>query len=180
MNVKKCDFPADSKIAEASIAADFQDAYSVVTDRHELDPLQIYLLMVNNTPFWINSLLTIRNKAVRLLGLRDVGRLGAVDNIRQDGKNDLTGVKLDIFTIASFSEKEMILKLNDKHLNILMSILLRRQHDKTEVIVSTAVNYNNMLGSIYMMVIAPFHRRVIMRLMSIIQGKVYKKKGSFF
>jgi hypothetical protein len=166
MKVKKCDFPNDSKIVNESIAAHFKDSYSVITVKNELDPLQIYLLMVNNTPVWINSLLSIRNKIVKLLGLKDVGQLGGVDYINHSDFDELTDAKLDLFTIESFSENEMILTLNDKHLNIKMAILKRKHTNKIEVIVSTIVNFNNKLGKIYMFIISPFHRLVIMRLMN--------------
>ena len=171
MKVKKCDFPDDSKIVNESIAAHFNDSYSVITVNNELDPLHIYLLMVNNTPVWINSLLSIRNKIVKLLGLKDVGQLGEVDYINHSDADELTDAKLDIFTIESFSENEMILTLNDRHLNIKMSILKRKHTDETEVIVSTIVNFNNKLGKVYMFIISPFHRLVMMRLMNNILNK---------
>lgn len=98
MKVKKCIFPEDSKIINESIAAHFIDSYSVITIKNELDPLQIYLLMVNNTPIWINSLLSIRNKIVKFLGLKDVGLLGEVDYINHLDTDELTDAKLDIFT----------------------------------------------------------------------------------
>jgi len=178
MKVKKCDFPDDSKIVNESITADFNDSYSVITVNNELDPLQIYLLMVNNTPVWINSLLSIRNKIIKLLGLKDVGQLGGVDYINHSDADELTGAKLDIFTIESFSENEMILILNDRHLNIKMSILKRKYADKTEVIVSTIVNFNNKLGSVYMFIISPFHRLVMMRLMNNVLNKNTNQKST--
>ena len=171
MKVKKCDFPKDSKIVNESIAAHFNDSYSVTTVKNELDPLHIYLLMVNNTPVWINSLLLIRNKIVKLLGLKDVGPLGEVDYINHSNAAELTGSKLDIFTIESFNENEMILTLNDRHLNIKMSVLKLKHTDETEVIVSTIVNFNNKLGNVYMFIISPFHRMVMMRLMNNILNK---------
>ncbi|MBA3537162.1 MAG: DUF2867 domain-containing protein [Tatlockia sp.] len=82
-----------------------------------------------------------------------------------------TDAKLDIFTIKSFSENEMILTLNDRYLNIKMSILKRKHTDETEVIVSTVVNFNNKLGKVYMFIISPFHRLVMMRLMNNILNK---------
>ncbi len=171
MKVKKCDFPYDSKSVKESIAADFNDSYSVTTVKNELDHLHIYMLMVNNTPVWINSLLFIRNKIVKLLGLKDVGQLGKVDYINHLGADKLTIAKLDIFTIESFDENEMILILNDRHLNIKMSILKRKHTDETEVIVSTIVNFNNKLGNVYMFIISPFHRLVMMRLINNILNK---------
>lgn len=176
MKVKKCDFPEDSKIVNESIGADFNDSYSVNTDKNELNPLHIYLLMVNNTPFWINSLLLIRNKIVKLLGLKDVGQLGEVDYINHTNTGELTDAKLDIFSIESFCENEMVLKLNDKHLNIKMSILKRKHNDETEVIVSTLVNFNNKLGNVYMFIISPFHRLVMRRLMkNMLKKNIFEK-----
>ncbi len=62
----------------------------------------------------------------------------------------------------------MTLILNDKHLDIKMSILNRYDNNsqKNTVIISTLVYFNNFLGRFYMLIITPFHKIVVKRLLS--------------
>ena len=116
MKINICAFPKKSIIAEEAITADFSDSYSTSIAETQMDPLEIYLLMVNKTPIWINRLLTLRNKIVKQLGLKDVGNLGSISHFNSVKKQNLIGTRLDIFTIESFSQDEMILIQKDKHL----------------------------------------------------------------
>ncbi|MEO8400570.1 MAG: DUF2867 domain-containing protein [Gammaproteobacteria bacterium] len=165
MNIHECIFPDRSLIANEIISADFHDSFRLLSLEGNLDPLDIYLIMVNNTPSWINRLLSLRNKLVHLLGLNDVGNLGAINGLDFVDRENLIGEKLDIFIIESFSKNEMILTQKDKHLDIKISILKHENSLKTDLIVSTVVNFHNKLGKIYMTLIAPFHKVVVKRLM---------------
>lgn len=177
MEARACDFPNESKIANEVILADFNDSYKISSVEYHMSPLEIYLLMVNNTPIWINFLLSLRNKIVRLLGLNDVGNLGGIDHLAYVKSEDLVGAKLDFFVIESLDQNEMILILKDKHLDIKISIFKYENVSSTDVIVSTIVNFHNYVGKIYMFIIAPFHRMVVKRLMkNIIFNKAKPKK----
>jgi len=172
MSILECSFPNESLISNELKSADFHDSYQLLSLENDLDPLDIYLLMVSNTPQWINTLLSLRNKVVNVFGLIDVGRLGEINYAQLTNKNNLIGQKLDLFEIENFNKNEMVLILNDKHLDIKISILKKVNSSKFDVIVSTIVHFHNGFGKIYMALISPFHKIVVKRLMKNIKAVV--------
>lgn len=150
MKIIKSLFPTQSLILNKSYSSDYYDSFMTESSNNNLSPLEIYILMVNDIPNWINGLLTLRNKTVQLLGLKDVGRLGGMslnDNFKNQKK---VGDKLDIFHIELMTKNEMILSLNDKHLDIKLSILKAEDIGKVNIFVSTVVDYHNIFGHLYM------------------------------
>lgn len=166
MKIQECIFPKESQLVIEAASAGFTDSFVVSPVVRELDLLEIYRLMVNNTPAWINTLLTLRNKIVKILGLTDVGNLGGIEKINHADIKNIIGKKLDIFTIEYLSKDEMILIQNDKHLNIKLSILKGEDdNSQSTITVSTIVNFNNFFGRTYMFIIKPFHKMVVKRLL---------------
>ena len=165
--VKGCEFPKQSKLANEALNANFHDSYQVYNVPDNIDVLDVYFLMVNNTPKWINNLLSLRNKTMLFVGVKDVGNLGGLNQIKYADRTNVVGAKLDIFVIDSFSKDEMILILNDKHLDIKMSILRIKESIPNEncIAVSTLVVFNNLIGRFYMGLIRPFHEIIVKRLM---------------
>lgn len=163
---KACDFPIHSLIIGESRSANFKDSFTISSDNIGLDVLEIYLRMVSNTPKWINALLSLRNNFVRFFGLQHVGNLVGKSPLESISRDKLIGAKLDFFTIETLNNNEMILLLKDKHLDIKLSILKGGDIKKNKIFVSTVVNYNNLLGNVYMFFIAPFHKIVVKRLMN--------------
>jgi hypothetical protein len=164
-------FPSESCIAKEIAIADFHDSYRLLTSvKKKVNPLEVYCLMVKKVPGWINFLLSLRNIIARLLGLKDVGNLGRINQFLIRNNKSLEGCELDFFTIAICSQNEMILILNDKHLDIKISILINEQFEEEEVIFSTLVKFNNFYGKVYMFIIAPFHKIIVKRLMRNIES----------
>lgn len=166
IKAKACDFPIHSLIFDESRSANFKDSFAISTDHTELDVLEIYLRMVSNTPKWINALLSLRNNLVRFFGLKHVGNLVGKSPLDLINRDKLLGAKLDFFTIETLNNDEMILILKDNHLDIKLSVMKAGDIIKNQIFVSTVVNYNNLLGNIYMFFITPFHKIVVKRLMN--------------
>jgi Protein of unknown function (DUF2867) len=62
-------------VARAALAsADFFDAFEVLLTDGRLSPTEIFLRSVGATPPWVTALMSIRNRVVRLFGLKDVGQ----------------------------------------------------------------------------------------------------------
>lgn len=162
--VKACNFPIESIISKEAKSANFQDSFFVTTNNVDLDVLEIYLQMTSNTPKWINLLLSLRNNIVQFLGLKNVGNLTGKNSLEFISRDKIAGTKIDFFTIETLNNNEMILVLNDKHLDIKLSIL-KSKVSKNQIFVSTLVNFNNLLGKIYMVFVTPFHKIVVKRLM---------------
>lgn len=159
-------FPVESYIAKEVAVADFHDSYKLLSSgKKKINPLEVYFLMVKRVPKWINFLLSLRNKIARLLGLKDVGNLGKTKKFLGQGGKNLVGHKLDFFIIATYSQNEMILILNDKHLDIKVSIFINESFEEKTIIFSTLVKFNNFCGKAYMFIITPFHKVIVKRLM---------------
>ena len=77
--VDKIDIPKGSEISKTLADAYYFDTYQFTTEQKERSPLQIWLDHSSKTPAWINFLMTMRNKIVSVLGLKNLGHLRASD-----------------------------------------------------------------------------------------------------
>lgn len=135
--------------------ADYWDAYEVEVDPPPATALDGYLAFARGTPTWIDSLMTLRNRIVRLLGLKDVGQLAGVPHTgeRKRGPGDRVG----IFTIRSLRDEEAVLEIIDSHLDVVVSVMLEGQR----LTLTTMVFEHNWIGRLYMLPVAPMHRIVV-------------------
>lgn len=158
--VTAIDVPPSSRIHRELQGADFFDAYEAAIVHDGRSALEIYLRVVARTPSWINALMTIRNRVASILGLKNLGHLGALDQTKLPSAYRV-GDHVGIFSLLSVSEEEVILGDFDKHLNVRVSIckLVRDGHEA--VAATTVVHVNNLLGRIYMLFVVPFHRRIV-------------------
>jgi len=117
---------------------DFLDCYKCPTFLPVDDAAQRAMAF----PSWAKGLLRLRNIIVAPLGL----------------KNDVPeGEKIGPFPIDQRNENEVILGLDDSHLNFRISILTTG----TEAYCATWVHRNNWLGRIYLAAIMPFHVLIV-------------------
>jgi hypothetical protein len=93
-------------------------------------------------PKWANMLMKIRHHIVRPFGLK-------------------TGKEIDakIFPVIYQTEDEIVMGIDDKHLNFRVSILIDKT--KTYIYTTTIVQYNNTLGKVYFFFIKPFHKLIV-------------------
>ena len=71
--------PVGTEISRHLVGADFKDCYALAIASDAPFALAIFLSMVAKTPAWVNHLMAIRNRAVALVGLKDLGHLGAIN-----------------------------------------------------------------------------------------------------
>ena len=141
--------------------ADFFDAYEVA-DRHPArSALQSWLDVRARTPAWTRALMFVRNKAVRLVGLKDLGQLDD-GHPPASGRSlrDARSYRVGIFRIRHLSDTEVVMGQDDKHLDVQVSICKQPAAPGTapRVVLSTVVHIHNTLGHAYMAVITPIHR----------------------
>jgi hypothetical protein len=127
--------PRDSSLWSYHLPGDFLDCYSVPST---LSPREAATRGVS-LPGWARSLLELRNVLVRPFGLKT----GAVDRARTVG----------IFPVCKESADEMILGLDDRHLDFRLALF--RQGGR--VYMSTWVRPHNLAGRIYLRLVMPFH-----------------------
>jgi hypothetical protein len=152
--------PLNSEIAQHLTGAYFADAYEVSIKRPTMTALEIYLSAAATTPAWIEQLMTLRNRIVGVLGLKNLGNLGAIDRTKPASAYRV-GDRVGIFVIHSLSDQEAIFADSDKHLNVRVSVRKTGGDDHPSVVISTVVHVHNMLGRVYLFFVVPAHRRIV-------------------
>jgi hypothetical protein len=151
--------PADSKVLPLQARADFWDAYNVAVRPPERSAMQWYLDFAGRTPRWIDFLMRVRNRAVRLVGLNDVGQLAQVPPVSSAASLG-PGQRVGIYTIRSVSHEEVVFEILDKHLDVVMSVY-RGPAEKMQITVTTLVFNHNWLGRLYMIPVTPMHKIIV-------------------
>jgi len=158
-NISKIEVPSISKISDQLSSVYFFDSYKTPITNSERSALEIYLGLVSQTPTWVNCLMTIRNKLVTTIDLKNLGHLDDTDPVKT-GNDYRVGDRVGIFSILSLSDREVILEDNDKHLNAKVSVCKLGEDVKIAVAISTVVDIKNTFGRIYMLFVTPIHKLI--------------------
>jgi hypothetical protein len=96
---------------------------------------------------------------VKRLGLRDVGAF------RKAGPNPpgtvAVGDPLGIFRVLAADEAELVLGVDDSHLDVRISVLKRGDARRASYVIGSVVTIHNRLGRLYMLPVAPIHRLIV-------------------
>jgi len=150
--------PSAGNVLRAQLpGAGFVHACQARTRRNGRSALQAYRDMAATIPGWFDGLMALRNRGMRLLGMKDLGSLRAV----QDTAAPRPGQRLGIFTLQSLDEDAIVLEDNDRHLRV--QLALQWQGDVLEV--ATVVHTHNAFGRVYMLPVAPVHRLIVPHLL---------------
>jgi hypothetical protein len=160
--VTKAAFPAATGLGGFRDGADFWDSYAAPLTDLALSPTEIFLRALRATPRWVGRAMSIRNRIVRRLGLKDVGSMSAMDD--KPAAAYQTGDRLGIFTVLGVSETELLLGIDDSHLDVRVSIL-RPDEGPRRYVVSTVVRVHNALGRLYMVPVGRVHPFVVRAMM---------------
>jgi hypothetical protein len=170
--VKGIDVPPVSRIARELAGADFFDCHEILLAHDGRPALEIYLEVIARTPSWVNFLMASRNRIASLLGLKDVGHLGGLDNAKPASAY-LVGDRVGIFSLLFVTDDEAILGEFDMHLDVKVSICRLRREGRESVAVTTVVHIHNFLGRTYMLLVLPFHRFIV----PVVLGRVVEVGG---
>ena len=106
--------------------------------------------------------MALRNLIVRQLGLKDVGPMTVVtDKPAQDYR---IGDRLGIFSVFGNTANELLLGIDDRHLDVRVSVL-KQGGELASYTVSTVVKVHNWLGRAYMLPVGRIHPLVVKALM---------------
>ena len=161
--VTRIGFPRESRLQARLPAATYLDAFEAELEDNTLTPVQIAARALAATPSWVEGLLGLRDRLVAPLGIKTVGRLGAV-RPRSAGP-PAVGDRLSIFRVESLDDREVVLGIDDSHLDVRISFLKRPGSLKTTYVVGSLVQTHNLLGRVYMLPVAPFHRMLVAMMM---------------
>ncbi|MDR3140363.1 MAG: DUF2867 domain-containing protein [Tannerellaceae bacterium] len=145
--------PENSMILTGFGTVDYCDSYRIkksVGENIEEITNRIFKL-----PKWVNRLLKTRDLLVKPFGLKTT-------KDTESGK---------LFPIIAQNENEIIMGINDRHLNFRVSILTN--NEKSSICLTTIVHYNNVWGKVYFSFIKPFHKIIVHAMMRRLGKMIY-------
>jgi hypothetical protein len=171
-HVFPCPVPSQSAIHAHLAGAYFHDCHAVAVPDGDQSALSYFLTALANTPSWVNSLMSLRNKLAQLAGLKNLGGFEEFNFSKPDSAYR-PGDRVGIFTLISNSPGEALLGDSDKHLDVILSVCKQRPHADGEasVAVTTVVHVHNLLGRLYMLPVTPLHKLIAPAVLSRAVGK---------
>lgn len=151
--------PLNSLVAELVPGSYFHDAWSVRAAEPDLSALGQFLRAARATPAWVAACMSVRNRIVSLVGLKNLGALGALHADKRESDYQ-PGDRVGIFTLFRNTQTEVLLGDRDKHLDVTVSIHTAPAVLPGEriVTVTTVVSVHNLMGRAYMVPVIPMHR----------------------
>jgi hypothetical protein len=150
--------PAESAITRAYSRVNLADAYAVALPAGTVaDPEVLARFLFSQQPPWVAGLMALRDGLVSLFGLKTGKALAALGEREQASR-------VGIFKIYSRSPTEIVLGEDDNHLDFRLSVLCPAASApgaERRLVLSTVVHCHNRLGRAYILLIAPFHRRIV-------------------
>jgi Protein of unknown function (DUF2867) len=160
--VREVSIPSASSIHRALKQVHFSDAYEAQLNQPTIDAQGANAAVFSPTPGWILFLLRLRGVFANIAGLKhpQITEVGAVE-AGAGRRPYAVGDRVGLFPVQSITAKEIILGIDDKHLNFRVSVLRSVKNSLEYVTISTVVELNNSLGRSYLFAIKPFHRLIV-------------------
>ena len=138
--------------------ADWADAFQVATSRRFANARAAGEAAFGAFPFWVNALMALRNMIVTPLGLKT----GEHDRPPQ--------ARIGFFPLLSESETQVIVGMNDRHLDFRCVIDLAETGGGQAITIATVIDRHNLLGRAYLMTVMPFHRMIVRAALARVAG----------
>ena len=161
--VRKVAFPPESRLHRDLSAAYFDDAWETALSDPGLAPVDIAERGLRSTPPWVEAMLRLRNVLAKPFGVHAVAALGA--RTVRPARNWRSGDRFSIFRIVSVDDTELVMGIDDVHLDVRISFLVRRAGQASSYVVSSWVKAHNWVGRVYMWPVAPFHALIVIAMM---------------
>ncbi len=148
--------PRESRISAVYTRPNLADAYAIDLPLGTArDPELLARFIFAHQPRWVAALMDVRDSVVSVLGLKTGRSLrSASEQLNRIG----------IFKVYETHRFEVLMGENDKHLDFRASVLYREAQGsqcEASLVLSTVVHCHNLLGRVYLTLIAPFHRLVV-------------------
>lgn len=145
--------PRESSVADWYKGANFTDSYEVAFPPASTVDMRVIAQSVFGKPtLWFRALLFIRDMVMARFNVK------TSSDLRHSGNED----KINFFSVLASHPDEIVLGANDGHLDFRLSLLVQRTvNGPSRLSATTVVHCHNRLGRIYITVIAPFHRMVV-------------------
>jgi hypothetical protein len=147
--------PGGSLLMPLYADADLLDAYAIRLPSEASDDIDILARVAfERHGWWIRALTFVRDVVMATVGVKSTRTVGRDAAAR--------GPVIGYFPLLSKSATELIVGVDDRHLDFRVSIQLRAEAPNgRELLACTVVHCHNRLGRIYLATIAPFHRLIV-------------------
>ena len=147
--------PPGSRATTFYRSPNLADAYAVrLPDAATHDPERLARFMFATQAPWVERLMWLRDRIVGVFGIKTSTQL-------QTARAAGAVPHLLFFRIYEQDAQEILLGEDDRHLDFRASVRVEPAGDATQVIFTTVVQCHNLLGRVYLLAIAPFHRMVV-------------------
>ena len=140
--------PAQAEQSAGLPRIDFADCYHGHTPRAGITAMEVARAAFDKPPGWVDGLMAVRDGVVGRLGLKTSGN--AAESAR--------GAKAGFFPVISEMPNEVVLGLDDKHLDFRIWVSVQGMDGGTDVRMSTLVRLHGWPGRIYLATVMPFHK----------------------
>jgi hypothetical protein len=162
LKIQKVDPPKGTLIDGCFARVDYADAYQAIIPAELFVDVDSFARSIfRSTPWWVKALMAARNCVVSVIGLK------TSDFTDAENENiDLqTGSSIRGFHVFDRTESEILLGLDDSHLDFRLSLLLEAQGEERRVVVATIVRFNNWVGRAYFIPVKPGHKIIVKALL---------------
>jgi hypothetical protein len=145
----------NSVLAPLYSGADLMDAFAIDLPAEASNDIEVLARAALERPAgWIRALTQLRDLMVATVGVKSTREIGFDAASR--------GPVIGYFPVVSKSSYELVVGVDDRHLDFRASLQLRtKASGGRELVAGTVVHCHNTLGRIYLATIAPFHRTIV-------------------
>ncbi len=164
--------PNNSVLYEGSKNSSYKDSVRISTSRNDVQSWELIAAFFHSAPRWMIYMLNIRNRVVKCFGLKT----GMVDE-QSISPPFQAGQQFGVFKLYSVNKTESVIGEDDKHLNFRISFIVDNEN---ELVMSTVVDINNTLGTVYMFFVKPFHRVLVSVMMKKMNKLISEKSLPYY
>lgn len=169
MKTKKIPVPKNS-LVNNYLPSNYFDSFECnFISSKEIKPDDVQIAFWTARPIWIDWLFKLRAILVKPFGLKTEINEYA-ENLR---KCLICGIPHKYISVPSKSGDETVTCNVDKHLTFYLSVIIsKKEGDRQSVVLTTLVNFHNLLGHCYFVVIYPFHTILVRAMLKYVVKRI--------
>lgn len=149
--------PSPSLVERALVPCHYFDAFALRTSPATFGDVDNLARASAQLPRWVERLMSLRNRVVRVVGLKTEPDRP----LSAPSEAIAAGGTVGIFPVLARSDDEILMGLDDKHLDFRFSLKLSTEPGAECAIATTTVRFKNVWGRIYFTFVKPFHKLII-------------------
>lgn len=164
MTQVSCAVPESSALDRRFVeGAFFADSYRVALTHGGASVADIFFAVFGHHSVWLKAVLIARHRVGSWFGLKAASTAEILRPTRAASYR--VGENIGPWPIYFLSEDELIAGRDNKHLDFRLSVLKEGTDQTACAIISTVCRTHNGFGRLYMLLIAPFHKWGVQRLL---------------